>query len=157
MITQERLKEQLHYNKESGVFRWDCCKSGVIKGKVAGRLNNKGYSQIMIDGVRYMSHRLAWLYEFGEHPKEFLDHLNHIRTDNRIVNLRAVSHRENMKNQVVRATNKTGVTGVRVNKKGRFLVDIQNNYYGTFDNLEFATLVASEVYDKLNYHSNHGS
>lgn len=47
----------------------------------------------------------------------FIDHINRNRTDNRIENLRLVTHKENMRNMSRRIDNRTGITGVQWNKK----------------------------------------
>lgn len=68
-LTQERLKEVLDYNPETGVFVWkkSICKN-VAVGEIAGRKSN-GYTYIGIDKVAYLGQRLAWFYEFGTWPK----------------------------------------------------------------------------------------
>ncbi|EFE1615700.1 hypothetical protein CKI87_000297 [Escherichia coli] len=62
--------EVLDYNKETGIFTWKKKLSarGAV-GKVAGTISY-GYNAINIDGVRYFAHRLAWLYVYGEWPKQ---------------------------------------------------------------------------------------
>jgi len=50
-----------------------------------------GYIIIKINRKDYQAHRLAWLYEYGNFPKQTIDHINRIKTDNRICNLRDVS------------------------------------------------------------------
>jgi hypothetical protein len=52
----------------------------------------------MIDGKLYGAARLAWLYVHGEWPKNQIDHINRLRDDNRLVNLRDVTHTENCNN-----------------------------------------------------------
>ncbi|MDD0156969.1 HNH endonuclease signature motif containing protein, partial [Shigella flexneri] len=59
-------------------------------GKVAGTISY-GYNAINIDGVRYFAHRLAWLYVYGEWPKQEIDHIDRNRRNNAISNLRDVS------------------------------------------------------------------
>lgn len=66
----------------------------------------------MIDSVRYKAHRLAWLYVYGYFPENDIDHINRMKDDNSIANLREVSRQCNIRNVGLRSTNKTGVTGV---------------------------------------------
>jgi hypothetical protein len=99
-ITQEKLKEVLEYNNELGTFTWKVSKANKIKvGSVAGCKNNLGYILIRIDGKIYLAHRLAWLYTHGSFPLNCIDHINQIKDDNRICNLRDVTVSENMQNQ----------------------------------------------------------
>jgi hypothetical protein len=99
-ITQEKLKEILDYNPDTGIFTWKVSKAKRIKvGSVAGCKNNLGYILIRIDGKIYLAHRLAWLYTNGDFPLNCIDHINQIKDDNRICNLRDVTVSENMQNQ----------------------------------------------------------
>jgi len=100
MITVERLKELLNYNETTGAFTWKVTPKSyrVAVGDVAGGVHSKGYIHIKIDGVTRFAHRLAWLYVFGSLPKQQIDHINRIKTDNRISNLRDVSATENNRN-----------------------------------------------------------
>lgn len=69
MLTQKRLREVLSYDPATGIFRWTITRGANAKaGFVAGSPDVKGYLRIMIDGVTYKSHRLAWLYVYGERP-----------------------------------------------------------------------------------------
>jgi hypothetical protein len=52
----------------------------------------------MIDRKDYMAQRLAWKYVHGTDPKGYIDHINQMRDDNRIANLRDVDHDENIAN-----------------------------------------------------------
>lgn len=100
MITQDRLKEVLFYDQKAGVFTRKIHLNSKMKiGDVAGSLCN-GYREIRIDGERYKEHRLAWLYVHGVFPENFLDHIDHNKQNNKIVNLREVTKSENMQNQI---------------------------------------------------------
>ena len=74
---------------------------------------SNGYLTIFCNGFRYAAHRLAWLYVHGEWPPAHIDHINGIRTDNRISNLRSVTASVNAQNMRRAMKNsKTGVLGV---------------------------------------------
>src|SRR6266850_3791104 len=98
MITAERLHEVLHYEPSTGILRWKITAGGAVTGKVAGNVTIRGYRLVSIDGQRYMSHRLAWLYMTGSWPKEEIDHRNGMGSDNAWNNLREATHSENMQN-----------------------------------------------------------
>tara|TARA_R110000823_G_C15640123_1_gene469716 strand:- start:90 stop:332 length:243 start_codon:yes stop_codon:yes gene_type:complete len=75
---------------------------------------HKGYTYVRIDGEQHLLHRLAFLYTAGYTVLDGyeVDHINGIRDDNRLVNLRVVSRSENQRNTEVRSTNTSGVEGV---------------------------------------------
>ena len=102
-ITQKELKSQLNYNKDTGIFTWMVSNNNKIKiGSIAGSLHKQsGYIRIAVLGIQYQAHRLAFLYETGHMPEKVIDHINGVRADNRIVNLRDVSPTENNQNQKV--------------------------------------------------------
>lgn len=99
LVTHERLRELLHYDPETGIFtRLKTLGAGGI-GKPAGCPNNAGYLRIMIDGESYLAHRLAWFYMTGAWPIEEIDHQNSTPLDNRWLNLREASRRDNNVNR----------------------------------------------------------
>lgn len=98
-ITQTRLCEVCDYDPETGNLIWKESGKKRTVGAVIGSLGSHGYLETSIDRNRYLVHRLVWLWHKGEFPVQHTDHINHIRTDNRIDNLRAVSNRENNYNQ----------------------------------------------------------
>lgn len=117
MITQERLKEVLDYNRDTGEFFWKKQISNRIKvGNLAGNYSY-GYREISIDKRPYKVHQLVWFLENGYIPENDLDHINRIRNDNRIENLREVSRQCNMRNSGLRKDNTSGIKGVHWNKK----------------------------------------
>ena len=166
-ITQEILKERLHYDKDTGVFTWldNELNHGKVRGKKAGNVNNMGYEVlgITIDNKHYkfLQHRLAWLYEYGEFPNDGLDHINHVKTDNRITNLRIATQKENCRNRSMHSTNSTGHTGVTFDKfTGKFMAHVTVDYkfknLGRFKNIEDAAKAAKEGREHYGFHVNHG-
>ena len=94
------IHQILEYNKETGKFTWKVrVNSKVPAGTVAGTPQNRGYIFITIKKKKFLAHRLAWFFETGSFPKGQIDHINGIRTDNRIFNLRVVTCSENLQNQ----------------------------------------------------------
>lgn len=119
-LIQDRLKELLDYNPDSGTFTWKVTRTGTAKaGQVAGTPNIGGYVLIRVEGITYMAHRLAWFYVYGVWPAHQIDHINRERSDNRIANLREATNAENQQNCNVRSTNKSGYTGVSWNSDRR--------------------------------------
>lgn len=138
-MTQKELKKHIYYNKKTGEFyRRD---SYGKKGKKIGYFTERGYIRIWIKGKQYFSHRLAWLYVYGFFPKNFIDHINGIKDDNRICNLCDVTNTENSQNRKAYNTGESGYTGV-IPKKGKWKaqisVDNKTHHLGTFINKEDA-------------------
>lgn len=116
VLTKQELDQWLTYEPETGVFVWCVSRGKARAGSVAGRINNKGYRTIGIRGKCYQAHRLAWLLVYGEWPTKDLDHVNQIKDDNRIVNLRQATASENMQNRSLYANSSSGYRGVHWNK-----------------------------------------
>ncbi len=112
-LTAEALKNLLRYEPDTGSFIWikRCGKRGVV-GKVAGTVDFGGYVVVTICGKRHKAHRLAWLYVHGRWPTFAMDHINGIRTDNRLSNLREATCAENQQNRGKPRNNKSGMLGV---------------------------------------------
>ena len=165
-ITQERLKELLKYDSETGVFtrainsgknnRWK-------KGSVVGCVSKKnGYINVSLLGKRYYAHRLAWLYVHGEFPKFDIDHINHVRDDNRIANLRSVTRQENMRNSSTPSHNTSGLIGVSWRKdkrKWRSYITVNGKLIslGSHTHLESAITARKSAEIKYEFHKNHGA
>lgn len=154
--TQERLREVLEYNPETGVFTWIKSLGNRTKmGEVAGSAKGGNYGRIQIDGVRYLSHRLAWLYVFGYYPETLIDHINNDFSDNRISNLRLASASDNSKNCRVREKSKTGVKGVTESKScpGKYEARLGFNgvsyYLGVYNSIEEARVVLDKKREEL--------
>jgi HNH endonuclease len=129
-LTQSELKNVLNYDVKSGDFSWLIDVSSKTKaGDISGYLDKYGYRQICIFNKKYAAHRLAWLYVYGSFPVMDLDHINGVKNDNRISNLRQVTKSENSQNRIkAQVNNKLGVLGVsKVWKKNSYLAKIQVN------------------------------
>jgi hypothetical protein len=142
-LTQARLKELLHYDPETGVFTWREFRRGkAVAGSVAGSLNPTGYIHIYVDNNPYKAHRLAWLYTNGAWPEKFIDHINGVRDDNRLCNLRAVTNQENVCNiKNARSDSTTGLLGVGA-RRNKFVATVRHKgqrfFLGYFDTAEEA-------------------
>ena len=113
MLTVERLRELLHYDPETGVFRWRITRCGrAMCGNTVGTNNGRGYLRVAIDGRSYLLHKLAWLYVYGQWPAGRTDHDDRNTTNNRINNLRPATDSQNQANARRRSDNKSGYKGV---------------------------------------------
>lgn len=88
-LTQERLKELLHYDPETGVFtRRVTVSNGRFKaGSVAGTVGSKGEVKVTLDRRAYSAAKLAWMYTCGTYPAGLVKPLNGDSSDYRARNL----------------------------------------------------------------------
>lgn len=157
-VTAERLREALDFEPSTGVFtlrksrRGSKMKAGEV---VLGSPRRNGYLAISVDRRQYLAHRLAWLHVHGELPAIMdIDHINRIKTDNRIANLRlATRGRNNLNVTAARSDNALGVRGV-VKRDRRYVAYLtissgKNKNIGRFDTVEEAAAAYREAKAKL--------
>ena len=124
-MNQEIVKALFDY-VDGGLYWKHSRGSNAKAGNRAGRLLGTGYRSIHVSGRRYQEHRLVYLWHHGVMPNQ-VDHINRIKSDNRIENLRVADHSTNQMNTVDRK-NQSGFRGVRfVPKTGRWAVRIYKN------------------------------
>jgi len=160
-ITQERLKELIHYDPETGGFNWVVNRGSAKKGHNAGCTSKRGYCSIKIDNKIHLSHRIAFLYMEGEFPLGEVDHINHIKDDNRWSNLRDATHTNNQMNRSLNKNNSSGCVGVywqkRIEKwRAHIKVSGVSKHLGYFSNLSDAVSAREEANIKYGFHENHG-
>jgi len=126
MIEQQYLQSKLNYNPKTGEFIWLNPPKGHpdLKNKNAGSLskcrNNNYYKVIQIDGMKYKSSYLAFIYMKGYVEKDVIDHINGITTDDRYDNLREATFKENCRN-IHSYTKKSGLPlGVKKLSYGKY-------------------------------------
>lgn len=136
----ERLREVLIYDAETGIFYY----KEVVKysrfsvGDQAGSITKDGYIYLVVEGKRMFAHRAAWAMCHGEWPPMFLDHMNMVRDDNRLENLRLATPLQNSANCLARS--KSGFKGVTEAPNGRWRAFINSiriegskRHLGSFD------------------------
>lgn len=169
-LTQTRLKQLCVYDPQDGRLYWKKREENEIwvaswnlrnAGRAVGSLSNHGYLSTRVDNRKYQVHRLVWLFIHGQHPSDFIDHINGVRTDNRIQNLRIAPMLVNGKNQAMRSTNKSGVMGVswvRGREKwfSQIMVAGKTISLGYYDNIADAAAAREAANAKYRFHPNHG-
>ena len=103
------LKANFIYHKNGTLTRSD-------RKNSCGSFDKDGYLIIKIKGKQYKAHRLVFAMFYGRFPEKEIDHINRIRSDNRIENLREVDHITNIRNATIPPNKETGVVGVYVDK-----------------------------------------
>jgi hypothetical protein len=112
-IPAEVARRIWSYSPDTGEIVYLVPRGNAQIGDRAGHYDgNKGYRRVRVFGHYIGEHRLAWLLYYGEWPLEQLDHINGIKDDNRICNLRPASNSQNAVNKPARNDNKLGVKGV---------------------------------------------
>lgn len=177
-LTQERLAELFEYDEETGDLIWrnrprEMFTKGHKGGETAWRTWNSkhagtpvrnqdqsGYCRATINGRKHFAHRLIWMLVHGDWPAE-IDHINGIKSDNRLCNLRAADRQKNMRNLARRSDNTSGFTGVSYAKRdGVFIAYVTENgrarVIGRFNTAEEAAAAREAESTRLGFHPNHG-
>lgn len=121
-----------------------------------------GYVVGKFMGKTTRAHRVIWEMFNGKIPEGMeIDHINHIRHDNRIENLRLVDGAENSKNRSMQSNNKTGVTGVNWNKANKkWTAKITHGkkqmYIGSYESFDDAVRARIDMEIEIGFHKNHG-
>lgn len=154
MLTAERVREVLHYDRETGEFRWaQPVNARIVVGDIAGGPHCRGYWWMSIDGRRYLAHRVAWLHVHGEWPALQVDHIKGNRRDNRIANLRQATQSQNNGNSSIRRNNRSGHKGVCWSKKrqkwvAQIMVNGRTTHLGHFTDVEVAAAAYRQALER---------
>lgn len=127
-------------------------------GREAFHKNTLGYRRGEIYKTQYLAHRIIWKMHHSIDPEE-IDHINGDPSDNRISNLRSVSHRSNCKNRKQSRRNSSGVAGVYQTDNGKKWIAIiwsgKTQYLGRFVKFSEAVIARKSAEKSVGFHPNH--
>ena len=171
----ETLRKLLSYEPETGKMFWRERTPDIYSGtslefwnsRWAGSeafisTDGRGYKTGSIYNKPHKAHRVVWALYYGEWPYDDVDHINHDKHDNRIENLRVVTHRENTKNRTIPKSNTSGFVGVvwckgRGKWRAQIMVDGRSISLGRFVNKCDAIRARKTANIKYGFHENHGA
>ena len=125
LISQKQLKDYLEYREDGHLYRLVRTSNRINVGDRFGNYTPYGYIVGRIFGVSVFEHRLVFLYHTGYLPSE-VDHINGVRDDNRIENLRGVSRAQNQYNRKPNKRCKSVYKGVDY-KNGKWRARLMHN------------------------------
>ena len=166
----ELLRQLLTYDADTGLLYWKrrpqemFTVTGVFRmwnTRYAGReafalVGSHGYKYGRLFKRGLLGHRVVFALVHGHWPSTEIDHINGIRTDNRVSNLREVSSSENSRNCALRINNISGVLGVHRVASGKWVAQICGRHVGCFSSLKAAHLARRSAEAELGYHVNSG-
>ena len=154
LLSYEDAHELFYQDKETGTLHWKVSPAIRVKpGDVAGHVDSVGYRIVEVNNRAYACHRVVWLMHYGSWPKQFVDHINRDKADNRIENLRDVSNTINCRNHALRKVNKSGHTGVHWHKAlskwtAQINVGKTKKHLGVYEDLEDAVKARKDAEEK---------
>lgn len=181
MIDVETLRALIAYDADTGSLTWkrraeslfidtgrgSAAAAKAWNNKWAGKpalnsLRSDGYFEGRVFRELVLAHRAIWALHYGEWPEFQIDHINHLRGDNRIANLRTVPNAVNAKNMSRRQTNTSGVQGVYWHKTALkwaagITLNGRHKYLGLHDTIEAAAAARKSAEALYGYHPNHGA
>ena len=162
-LNETEVEYRFAYDPTTGLFTWKNSPVGKVQdGDIAGSTNNKGYRILKCNRKQYKAHRVAYYLMTGDDPGiNQVDHINHIRDDNRWSNLRLVDLRGQARNHSKNSNNTSGITGVgwyesRQQWVAQITFEGKKSHLGYFDTIEEASLVRALAEQSAGYHPNHG-
>lgn len=174
-ITAEMCRQLVRYDPQTGKLFWrwrsrewfaDQRAFSSWNAKHADREafiqpNDEGYLRGVMLRRTFRAQRVAWAVFHGHWPAGEIDHINGLKADNRIENLRDVPKKANCRNRRIRSDNRSGATGVALDLNTmRWRATIRalgrNVHLGVFDTKESAVAARAAAQAEYGYHPNHG-
>lgn len=123
--------------------------------------HGSGYLAGKLGGRGYRAHRVIYALHHGKWPDGEIDHINGVRDDNRVSNLRDVTPSENMRNQPLPSNNtsgRLGVSWIEGKKRWRAYISMSRRqvHLGYFTNKDDAIEAREAAETKYGFHENHG-
>lgn len=159
MPNLEYLRSVLDYNPETGDFRWK--KNAGTRAKIGDiackKIDANGYYVIGLDSKLYKAHRLAYYISYGIEPTGFeVDHINQIRHDNKICNLRLATRSQNQRNVKTRKTSSTGYKCIqlRTDPEGYSFYHIRVSFNGKRYAKRISSIIPNALQQAIQYRDN---
>lgn len=157
MIDAATLRELIDYDPETGSLTWrhrvDAPGwSTRWAGKPCGAKSARGYVNVGLMGKTMQAHTIAWIIATGGPPSGEIDHINGVRWDNRLCNLRDVSRVQNQRNLPIQKNNRSGHPGVeRFRGKWRAVIVVDRHpirlgTFPSFDQAKAARVAAEKAH-----------
>ena len=170
----EYLHECFRYSPETGVLTWKerprehfASVRGYrifttqCAGRPAGSKAKIGYLAIGLDYTLYYVHRIAWVLHHGAEPVNLIDHVNGIKDDNRIINLRDVTRSGNARNAAKCQRNTSGHNGIYWDASERkwaaqIGVNKKKHYLGRYADIADAIAARQRANEQFGFSPRHG-
>lgn len=142
------IKEYLEYDPDTGHIYWKKTRSNKTAGSIAGTLN-KGYLRICLNKKIYPAHRIAWFLYYGKWPKNYIDHIDGNRANNRINNLRDIETKVNNLHRL----NTNNIRKLSDGYCVRITLQGKDKYIGRYDSeqeaIEAAMVIKAKIIEDL--------
>lgn len=126
MDIEQYILEHFHYHDDGTITRDD-------RKNSTGSYDKDGYLILKVKKKQFKAHRIAWLLNYGSFPNSEIDHINRVRTDNRIENLRESNRQQQVENRVLEPNKYTGEVGIYLDKtnglKKKYAFSYKGNTY----------------------------
>jgi hypothetical protein len=159
-LSKEEYEKLFDADFETGILKWKTRLSLRTQiGANVGTKNHRGYITTSINRKIHSVHRIILIMAGIDIFEKEVDHINHKRDDNRLINLRAVENHDSKKNYPLRKDNTSGYVGIirKTNKwVARIYVDKKQIHLGVFLDKKEAISARKTANIKYGFHENHG-